>query len=79
MIIMTIEEEYLIVDRLGTTYIGEFGHVIKPPVSVHVSRWYVMDCPVQWDVVMDILRVLLGLVNSYGGHEALPISLGKYK
>ena len=57
----------------------ELGHGLKPPVSVHVAIWYVMDCPVQWDVVMDILGVLLGLVNNYGRHEELPISLGKYK
>ena len=78
MIIVTIEEEYLIV-RCGTAYVGELDHGLKPPVSVHVARWCVMDCPVQWDVVMDILGVILGLVNNYGRNEALPISLGKYK
>ena len=40
---------------------------------------YMMDCPVQWDVVMEIFGVLLGLVNNDGRHEALPISSGKYK
>ena len=79
MTIVSIEEEYLIVDRGGTVYVGELGHDLKPPVSIHVARWCVMDCPVQWDVVMEILGVLLGLANNDGRHEALPISSGKDK
>ena len=77
MTIVSIKEEYLIVNRLGTTYVGELGRGHKPPVSIHVSRWCVMDCSVQWDVVMEILGVLLVLVNNDGRHEALPISSGK--
>ena len=77
MTIVSIEEEYLIVDRGGTVYAGELCHGLKPPVSIHVSRWCVMDCPVQWGVVMEILGVLLVLVNNDGRHEALPISLSK--
>ena len=68
MTIVSIKEEYPIVDRGGTTYVGELGHVLKPPVSIHVARWCVMDYPVQWGVVMDILGLLLGLVNNYGRH-----------
>ena len=64
MTILSTKEEYLIVDRGGTAYVGELGHGLKPPVSIHVSRWCAMDYPVQWDVVMDILGVLLGLVNN---------------
>ena len=54
MTIVSVEEECLIVDRGGAEYVGEFGHGIKPPVSIHVARWCVMDFPVQWDVVMDV-------------------------
>ena len=79
MTIMSIGEEYLIVDRGGTTYVGELGHGLKPPISIHVARWCVMDCTVQWDVVMEILGVVLGLVNNDGRHEALPVSSGKDK
>ena len=79
MTIVSIEEEYLIFDRRGTVYIGELGHGLKPPVSIHVARWCVMDCPFQWDVVMEILGVLLGLVKNYGRHEAFPTSSGKEK
>ena len=79
MTIVSIEEEYLIVDRGGTAYVGELGHDIKPPVSIHIARWCVMDCPVQWDVVMEILGVLLGLVKNDGRHEAFPIRSGKDK
>ena len=79
MTIVSIKEEYPIVDRGGTAYVGELGHSLKPPVSIHVVRWCVMECPVQWDVVMEILGLLLGLVNNYGRHEALPISSDKDK
>ena len=79
MTIVSIEEEYLFVHRGGTAYVGELGHGLKPPVSIHASKWCVMDCPFQWDVVMEIFGVLLGLVNNDGRHEALPISSTKYK
>ena len=69
----------MIVDKGGAAYVRELYHGLKPPVSIHVSIWCVMDCPVQWDVVMEILGVLLGLVNNDGRHEALPISSGKDK
>ena len=74
MKIVFIEEEYLIFDRGGAAYVGELGHGIKPPVSIRVAIWCVIDFPVQWDVVMEILGVFLGLVNNDGGHEAFPIS-----
>ena len=79
MDIVYIEEEYLIVDRGGTTYVGELVHGLNPPVSIHVARWCVINCPLKWDVVMEILGVLLGLVNNYRRHEAFPTSLGKDK
>ena len=79
MTILSTKEEYLIVDRGVTVYVGELGHVLKPPVSIHVARWCVMDCPVQWDSVMEILGVLLDLVNNDGRHEAFPVSSGKEK
>ena len=79
MTIVSTEEEYLIVDRIGAVYVGELGHGIKSPVSIHVSRWCVVDCPVQWDVVMEILGLLFGLVNNDGRHEAFPISSCEYK
>ena len=77
--IVSIKEEYLIVDRGGAAYVGELGHGLNPPVSIHVARWYLMDFPVQWDVMMDILGVILGLLNNDRRHEALPISSGKDK
>ena len=79
MTTVSIEGEYLIVDSGDTAYVGEFGHGLKPPVSIHVARWCMMDCPVQWNVVMEILGVLLGFVNNDGRNEALPISLGTDK
>ena len=79
MTIVSTEEDYLIVDRGGTAYVGELGHGLKPPIFIHVAIWCVMDCLVQCDVVMDILGVLLGLVNNNGRHEALPVRSGKDK
>ena len=76
---MSIEEDYLSVDRGDATYVGEFGHRLNPPVSIHISIWCVMEFPVQWDVVIDILGLFLGLVNNEGRNEEFPISLGKYK
>ena len=61
--IISIEEKNMIFDRVGAAYIGELGRGLKLYVSINVAIWYVMDCPVQWDVVMDILGVLLVLVN----------------
>ena len=73
MTIVSIKKEYIIVDRGGAAYVVELCCGIKPPVSIHVSRWFVMDFLVQWDVVMEILGVLLGLANNEGRHEALTI------
>ena len=72
--IMSTKEDCLIVDRGGTTSIGKLGHGLKTHVSICV-----VDFPVQWDIVMDIFGVLLGLVNNDRRHEVLPISSGKYK
>ena len=79
MTIVSIKEEYLIVDRGGTAYVGKLGHGLKPPVSIHVARWCVVDCPVQWNIVMEILGVFLGLVNNDGRHKELAMSSRKDK
>ena len=76
---VSIEEEYLIFDRGGAAYVGELGHGLKPPVYIHVTRWCVMDCPVKWGVVAEILGVLLGLVNNNGRYEEFTISSCEYK
>ena len=79
MAVVSIEEKYLIVDRGGAAYVGGLGNGFNPFVSIHIPIWCVMDYPVQWDVEVDILGVLLGLVQNDGWHEALPISSGKDK
>ena len=76
---VSTKEKYLIVDRGGAACVGELGHGFNPPSSIHIPRWFVMDCPFQWDVEVDIFGVLLGLVHYDGWHEILPISLVKYK
>ena len=73
------KEYYLIVDRGGAAYVVELGHGFKPLISIHITRWCLMDCPVQWDVEVKISQVILVLVHNYGWHEELPISLGKDK
>ena len=55
--IVSTEEEYIIFDRGGAVYAGEIDHGLNPPVSIHVPRWCVMDCPVQLDIVMEIMGV----------------------
>ena len=74
---MSTKEKYLIFDRGGVAYVEELCRGFKPPVSMHIPIWYVMDFPFQWDVGVEILVLLLGLMHNYGWHEALPISLGK--
>ena len=78
MTIVSIKEEFIIVDKGGATYVGEFVHGLKPPVYIHVARWCVMECTVKWYVVMEILGVLLGLVNNDVRYEAFPISSFEY-
>ena len=77
--VMSINENYLVVDRVGAVYVGELGHGFKPPKYIHIPRWCLMEFPVQWDLEVDILGLLLGLVKNYGWHEALPIGSGKEK
>ena len=74
---MSIKEKYLIVDKEGTEYIGELGHIFNPLIYIHIHRRCVMEFPVQWDVEVGILGLLLGLVHNYGWHEAFTISSGK--
>ena len=37
--------------------------------------WCVVELPVQWYAVVDILGVLLCLVGKYGGHDVFTIGL----
>ena len=60
MTIVYIEEKYLIVDRGGGTYVGELVNGFKPHIPLYTTRWFVMDCLVQWDAELEILLVLLG-------------------
>ena len=74
MTIVSSEEDSLVVDRGGAACVVELGHGLNPLVSIYVAIRCVMDCPVKWDVVMEILGVVLGLVNNNGRHESFPIS-----
>ena len=76
---MPIEEKYLIADRGGATYIGKLGHGFKPSLSIHITIWCVVDCLVQWDLEVEILVVLIGLVHKNEWHESSPINSGKDK
>ena len=69
MTVVSIKEKYMIVYRGGAAYVGELDCGFKPPVSIHIPRWCMMDCPVQWDVEVDILRVLIGLVHKNEWNE----------
>ena len=63
---MSTKEKYMIDDRGGATYVVKLGHGFKPPVSIHIPRWCVMEFPVQCNIEVDILGLLLGLVHNYG-------------
>ena len=55
---MYIEEQYIIVDKGGAAYLGELGYGFKRPISIYIPRWCAVDCPLQWDVELEILGVL---------------------
>ena len=76
---MSIKEQYLIIDRVDNTYIGGLANLFQPSISTHITRWCVLDYPVQWDIIMEILGLLISWVKNDGWHEAFPISSGKYK
>ena len=55
MTALSIEEKDMIVDRGCVTYVGELGRGFKQPISIHISRWCVIDYLVEWDVEVDML------------------------
>ena len=55
------------------------GHGFNTPVSIDISIWCVMDCPVKWNVEVEIFGVLLGLVKNHWWHEEFIIGSGKDK
>ena len=61
---MSIEENYLVVDRGCAAYFVELGHGFKPPASINISRWCVVYFTVQWYVEVEIFKLLLGLVHN---------------
>ena len=79
MIVVSIKEQSLIVDRGGAAYVGELGRGFYPSISIHITRRCVMDYPFQWEIMVEILELLLGLVHNYGWREEFSIILGKYK
>ena len=70
---VVIKEEDLISEVVGTTYSWEVGHDHEPPIMVNVPWWGVVENPFTWDIWVEFLCVLDGLVNDDRGHEALPI------
>ena len=76
---VSIKEKYLVVYKVGAAYVGKLGHGFYTPVSIHIPIWCVIDFPVQWYIIVQILVVVLGLVQNYGWHEQFTISLSKDK
>ena len=35
--VISIEENFLVVDKGGAAYVGELGHGFNPPVTIHIS------------------------------------------
>ena len=46
----------------------ELGYGFKPPVSIHIPRWCLIDCTVHCNAKVDIFGLLLGLVHNYRWH-----------
>ena len=70
--IMSIKENYFIVDRGGSVDSGEFGNGFKPPISIHLPGWCVMDYPIYWDSEVQILELLLFQCKIIGKMKNLP-------
>ena len=77
--VMSIEENFLIVDSGGATYSRELVQLFYSTVSIHISRWCVVYYPFQWNFEVEILGVIFCLVHNDGQREAFPTGLGKYK
>ena len=67
---MAIIEEYLTIQGVGGTYLGEMPHRFEPAVLVHISRQHMMDYPVHEDVEVNILSLISRLVDYHCWHEA---------
>ena len=77
--VMSTEEDYFFVYSGVTSYGGELGNGFKPPLFIHIAKWFVLEYPVQWDVEVEIFRILFFLVDNDGRNEAFNIVLDKDK
>ena len=77
--VMSTEEDYFFVYSGVTSYGGELGNGFKPPLFIHIAKWFVLEYPVQWDFEVDILGVLFCLVQNDGQTEAFTIRSCKDK
>ena len=75
--VMSIKEMHFIADRGGFTYSGKLGCGFKPPIYIHIPGLCVVDYPVQWDVEVEILVLILYLVDSYRQHVSFTIGSSK--
>ena len=75
--VMSTKENDFIVDYGGAAYSGELLHVFNTPVYIHITGWYVVEYPQQWDIEVNILGSLPCLADNNGQNEAFPVSLGK--
>ena len=71
--VLSVEENYFIVDSEGAAYSGDYSHGFNAPLYIHIHGWCVVDYPVQWYVEVETLVVLLCLVVNNGRHDRLPI------
>ena len=67
--VISIEKENLIVDSRGAVDSGELGREFNPPLYIHITGWCVVDCPVQWNAEVDIVKIIDRVQDSYEEQE----------
>ena len=60
---MSIIEEYQWIEFVCSTDCLEMHHCLNPDIPFHKSRWYIVDYPVFWDVLVNILGAFFCLGN----------------
>ena len=79
MAYMAIIEEELWIELVCSTYCIEMHHCLCLAIPAHIPRSYIVDYPVFWGVVVNILGVVFFLVNYHMWYELMAISFGKDK
>ena len=64
--VISIKKNYFVFDIGGVAYGRELVRGFNPNASINVPGFFVVDYPVQWEVEVFILGVLILLVHNCG-------------